>query len=442
LNALPSVDTFFFMGGTLTAYIMFKELEKAGDNVPKHIVIFIMYYVHRYLRLTITYALIMGVVIAVLPYIYYGPAWYTISYSADNCKDYWWRHFLYINTLTVDNEKDICMGVTWYMVCDMIFHWVSPIVFYPMFILWKKVGHIASITWWTLVTGAFTACVWYICWTTKQPPTNFHRGVEQYLGTDYTYHVPLYNAPWARYQPYLVGVLLGYVLHHLRQKEVKIDYILNIVLWQAAFLAAFAVVYGTYDARVTGEMSLLSATMYNTFQRLAWGFSLAWVVFSSVKGFGGIINDFLSWSAFAPLSRLTYSCYLIHMEIISIVAASTMASFPSDFSLWYCIMYFIGILCVSLCAAAILTICFELPFTRVEKLLVGRILGAIMRSGRTVASQHAKVNGVQQEDKKMNNDTNNLVTNEELSTPEISLEEEETNGIEKPPAYQDVAEKS
>ena len=195
--------------------------------------------------------------------------------------------------------------------------------------------------------------------------------------------------------------------------------------------------YGTYDARVTGEMSLLAATMYNTFQRLAWSFSLAWVVFSSVKGYGGIVNDFLSWSAFAPLSRLTYCCYLIHMEIISIVSASTLASFPSDFSLWSVIMYFIGILSVSLGAAAILTICFELPFTRVEKLLVGRILGAIMRSGsgRTVASDKRDKlnNGVQQEDKRIkkelpDKDANNLMTNEELSTPKISLEEEETNG--------------
>ena len=60
-----------------------------------------------------------------------------------------------------------------------------------------------------------------------------------------------------------------------------------------------------------------------------------------------------------------------------------------------------------------------------------------MRSGRTVASQHAKVNGVQQEDKNKKKDANNLVTNEELSTPE----EEETNGTEKAPAYQDVVEK-
>ena len=35
LNAFPSVDSFFLMGGALTAYIVFKELDKAGSDVPR-----------------------------------------------------------------------------------------------------------------------------------------------------------------------------------------------------------------------------------------------------------------------------------------------------------------------------------------------------------------------------------------------------------------------
>ena len=37
LNALPSVDSFFLMGGTLTAYIVFRELEKAGSSSPRSV---------------------------------------------------------------------------------------------------------------------------------------------------------------------------------------------------------------------------------------------------------------------------------------------------------------------------------------------------------------------------------------------------------------------
>ena len=41
----------------------------------------ILYYVHRYIRLTIPYALILAVVIAVLPHMAYGPFW---SYVIDS----------------------------------------------------------------------------------------------------------------------------------------------------------------------------------------------------------------------------------------------------------------------------------------------------------------------------------------------------------------------
>ena len=91
LNALPSVDSFFLMGGTLTAYIVFRELEKAGSNSSRsvgdhyyqrlyqlsfrHLITTILYYVHRYLRLTIPYALVLAVIVAVLPHLASGPQW-------------------------------------------------------------------------------------------------------------------------------------------------------------------------------------------------------------------------------------------------------------------------------------------------------------------------------------------------------------------------------
>ena len=333
LNALPSVDSFFIMSGTLTSYLMFRELDRATGDIKRHIVTFIMYYVHRYLRLTITYALIMGVIIAIVPHVYYGPGWSALNIEADACRNNWWAHFLYVNTLLksmTGTNVDLCMGVTWYLVDDMIFHWFSPIVLYPMFILWQKTGrHVASVAYWLAVMAAFTSGIAYIAYTSQLPPAdsvqsqNYHK--------DYTYHVDFYFVPWARYQPYLVGILLGYILHHTRGQEIVINDQLNIILWQVAFLTGFAVVYGLHDARVTTTGTLIAATFYNAFQRLAWPLALSWVIFACVKGYGGPINDFLSWSAFAPLSRLTYCSYLFHISVQQIFGASVLSTFASDF---------------------------------------------------------------------------------------------------------------
>ena len=43
LNALPSVDSFFFMSGFLVAYLSFIEMEKKRFNL-------VLFYVHRYIR--------------------------------------------------------------------------------------------------------------------------------------------------------------------------------------------------------------------------------------------------------------------------------------------------------------------------------------------------------------------------------------------------------
>ena len=166
----------------------------------------------------------------------------------------------------------------------------------------------------------------------------------------------------------------------------KINEVVNIKMWQVAFLSAFAVVYGLYDARVTSEISLFSATMYNTFQRIAWNCSVAWVIFSCVKGYGGIVNDFLSWSFFAPLARLTFCAYLIHMNLIQMFDNSVIKSFPYDFSMWTSVWFFLGSMMITLAVAFGLALVFESLSVRVEKLIITTLLQPILQN----QSQHKK----------------------------------------------------
>ena len=375
VNALPSVDTFFLMSGTLTAYIFFRELERAGSNPLKHSITFILFYVHRYLRISMLYILVIGLVIAVFPYVYYGPAWYQVLMEGEDCKEHWWLNLLYIQTLVEDGGQ--CLGVSWYLVDDMVFHWFSPLILYPMYIGFEKTKkHIISVGWWLFALFWFTFAVFYISFTTKEPPNGIG-SIKDEVNT-YTYHVSFYFAPWARYQAYLIGIILGYVLHHTRSKEIKIGAMTNILLWQLAFLSAFGVVYGLYDSRVAGAMSLFDAMMYNTLQRIAWNGAVAWVIFSCVKGYGGIVNDFLSWSAFAPLSRLTFCAYLIHMPLLTMYFVSVMASFPNDGNWLMTVLYFLPSFMIVMVVAFFVALFFEVPSIRVEKLLVEALLKPLM----------------------------------------------------------------
>ena len=45
---------------------------------------------------------------------------------------------------------------------------------------------------------------------------------------------------------------------------------------------------------------------------IIWGICTLWVIGACSTGNGGMINRFLGWKGFIPLSRMTYSVYLTH----------------------------------------------------------------------------------------------------------------------------------
>lgn len=89
-----SVDTFFVMSGTLATYGIMKALDKTKGNlnIP-------MLYIHRYLRLTPTYAILVGIGATLVRYASNGPGWDFVDWAEQNCRKYWWTNILYVNNL-------------------------------------------------------------------------------------------------------------------------------------------------------------------------------------------------------------------------------------------------------------------------------------------------------------------------------------------------------
>ena len=59
LNANPSVDSFFVMSGFLVAYLLLKQFAKCGGPAGMGYAKWLAYYLHRYLRLTAPYLLVL-----------------------------------------------------------------------------------------------------------------------------------------------------------------------------------------------------------------------------------------------------------------------------------------------------------------------------------------------------------------------------------------------
>ena len=107
---MDSVDTFFLIGSILLSYLTLKELDKNGGG-PK---MWMMFYVHRYLRLTGVYLVVILFHNTLLKYFSYGPQGYLMDSLAGSCQEDWWANILY-------NFKPYtsCLGQSWYMAVDM-----------------------------------------------------------------------------------------------------------------------------------------------------------------------------------------------------------------------------------------------------------------------------------------------------------------------------------
>ena len=112
---------------------------------------------------------------------------------------------------------------------------------------------------------------------------------------------------------------------------------MNVIIWQLSLIAMVAVIYGIGDLLEEDTITSQSWTpfasvIYNCFHKTGWSLALAWIVFSCHKGYGGIVNSFLSWEAWIPLSKLTYGAYLIHITCqTTVLFGSTIALHFSDF---------------------------------------------------------------------------------------------------------------
>ena len=136
-NAFPSVDSFFLIGATLLTYLTLKELDR---NNGGGFAFWIKFYVHRYIRLTGVYAVIIFFHATLLKFFATGPVSIWISYAHDICQESWWYNLLYINNVDLKPDlSNMCMGATWYLAVDMQMFLIAPLVIWP---LWKfpKIG--------------------------------------------------------------------------------------------------------------------------------------------------------------------------------------------------------------------------------------------------------------------------------------------------------------
>ncbi|XP_053380233.1 nose resistant to fluoxetine protein 6-like [Mercenaria mercenaria] len=390
MNATLSVDTFFVLSGLLVSYLSLREMKKRGGALKFN---WLLFYFHRYWRLTPPYMLLLMLYVPTFKYWAYGPFWPQTGLDVNECKDTWWTNLLYINNVyKADKQVRIkcvknnfsefsswsyCMEWGWYLANDMQFYVISPFMLVPLY----YEHSVRLFVKYYVVILLYADISEIITYTNRLNPSVFciyvATDIEMHFNNnllissqDQTVGMKLYIKPWNRVGPYVVGFFTGYILYKTECK-VKMSKVVNLVGWSVATAMAVSVLYGLYTSDGSPpDFSNSVSALYNATSRTAWGLSVAWVIFACATGYGGPVNALLSWRGIIPLSRLTYCAYLVHPLVIYVYIFSRRTMMH-----WYdleMIYLFLGHLCVSYAAAFLLSLAFECPMIGLEKVLLGR----------------------------------------------------------------------
>lgn len=342
---------------------------QAEENLLKSVKFWIMYYVHRVIRLTPTYMLILAVAVTVYPRLGEGPMWQGDQDSAiHNCYKTWWGNLFYVNNFfNLNPGEEMCMGWSWYLAVDMQFYIFAPILLVLLFVI-PIAGIIVSVL--LIAVSALIRALFVV--NNGYPPTVTSTvNASKFFGLgDFARDV--YFKPYTRCGPYILGILLGYLVWKTRGTLPHMKKWLKLLIWTLIFLSTFAVIFGLYSYVIGGHMSPTVRGTYAAINRTLWGAAVCGVIYMCLQGHGGIADTFLSWKLWVPLSRLTYCAYLIHPLVIKFFY-STLTR-PEHAETYNFVYHFVSNLVIAYGIAFLATLAFESPVIGLGKIWMDPIM--------------------------------------------------------------------
>lgn len=360
LNGNMVTDTFFLLSGILLAYTETLKKEKASNWKFD---IFGLY-VHRYLRLTPAYAMMIGFYATIYYKFGSGPHWDAwVGSNRDHCRENWWTNLLYINNYV--NVPDMCLSQSWYLATDMQLIWLSPIFLYPM------LKPVRRTFFWIIIGLAFVLSIllpFFVTFIYHYTATMFYYKEQRDVANVFLY---IYTRVYTRAGPYIIGIALGHLLAKRHSYNIKMRTPYIVCGWLIAVPVGLSAVFGAREMYFDDHpYNRLESSIYAGMHRHAFALTVSWVIFSSVHGFAGLVGEFLSWRGWTPLSRLTYTAYLCHYIFLLSRAGSVRTT--GDLTSMSVMYSFLGNLSFTMALSLIWSLTFEIPFMRLDRTLLTR----------------------------------------------------------------------
>uniref|UniRef100_A0A8R1DLA4 NRF domain-containing protein n=1 Tax=Caenorhabditis japonica TaxID=281687 RepID=A0A8R1DLA4_CAEJA len=364
LNAVVSVDTFFVLSGIVLSYLFFKT--KPSKRAIMSPITWIMFYVHRYLRLTPPVMIFIGFFAVYGAYIQ-GPfaasEMNMIAAQTESCKTSWWQNLLYINNFAESNTP--CYAPTWYLAVDTQLYFVAPIFLVALYLSFALGTGLIIAT----CVGSIIAT--YIIFSVNDLPADMFRS-----GANFDFFKIAYEKPWVRCPPYFMGIFTGYLLGVYGNRKIRLNWALSVAGWIIAFVIAGFCLFATYDYDKGADWSVFTRATFYNFHRIGWALFICWVVSANHMGWGGPIDNFMSHPMWQPFGRLSYCAYIVHWLVLFYFL--NLGGRPLHYySAWETFTYTaLPATVLSFIVAFFWSCLFEVPILKLEKMLIEWLMGS------------------------------------------------------------------
>ena len=364
------------------------DIKQHGSLLPADFQPFV-WLLMRYLRLTPSYATVIGLSILV-PTIGApgGPFWpETMGQLEPACRNNWWANLLYVNNF-YETDK-LCLIHSWYLSNDWQFFLLALCLFGLMYIS-KKLALLLMVS----VFLASSAATFSIIVANDFPPTIVTTSPA--VAERWQFIHSLYYKPWPHLPAYLIGLFVGYLilLVQKQQEQQRSQAKLGpepkvgetgtstlamapgwrLACWLLFGSVAIALLNSIYPWNMGIAVDPLVAGLHGATFRTLWAACNAWLVFALIisgdkqTGSRNLLGQFLSWRGFQLTSRLTYCAYLVHPLIIYYHFGVLRERIDS--SLYGQTFRFLATLLLSYLFAFLLSLLVESPSIQLQRFLI------------------------------------------------------------------------
>lgn len=245
----------------------------------------------------------------------------------------------------------------------MQLYFLSPIILYPIWLLRKRVKLAISLI---FGVASISVIFVFVTYMIKEFRVSFlyeKNGIKDAM---------VYTVSHGRLDSWMMGILVGFIMHLIRGKVVKIPRAIVVVGWVASIFTIFVVIICHYQLQQENfkENPLIFDAAYDSLKRICWCLAIAWIILACHLSYGGIVKRFLSLSIWLPISKLSFCIYLVHLPVQIMYLASLRS--PIFFSDYRAIHKFSADFSVSFFVAFAWSLMFEFPSLRVISIFISK----------------------------------------------------------------------